>query len=156
MFIERKVKQMEKIEFAIADGTKCQGYLLEWQGLSFGITSDREDSSNGWSVFELQSGFSVTGKQVSTRKQAIKEALEILNSKGIKAVKKRLKEIFAERGSTRVNGKTKIAHCTTTNNRPKTLCGRIKNGYCLPIKYFSYAKRPCKRCQRIVEKSKSV
>lgn len=145
---------MDKIEFRIADGTKCQGYLFTWEDLSFGLTRDQAASSNNWCVIELQTGCSVIGKRLSTRKEAIKEALKLLNSKGILAVKKRLKEIFVERGDTKVNGKIKTAHCTSPNNRLKTLCGRIKGEYCLPVKYFGYAKRPCKRCQRLAQKKK--
>jgi hypothetical protein len=146
---------MDKIEFRIADGTKCQGYLFTWEGLSFGLTRDQAGSSNCWTVFELQTGCSVIGKRLSTRKEAIKEALELLNSKGIQAVKKRLKEIFVERGNATVKGKIKTVHCTLPNNRLKTLCGRIKSQYCLPVRYFRYAKRPCKKCQRLAQKKKA-
>ena len=146
---------MDKIEFRIADGTKYQGYLFTWEDLSFGLTRDQAASSNNWIVFELQTGCSVIGKRLSTRKEAIKEALELLNSKGAQAVKKRLKEIFVERGNTKVKGKIKTAHCATPENRLKTLCGRIKGQYCLPVKYFRYAKRPCKRCQRLAKKKKA-
>ncbi len=146
---------MDKIEFRLANGTKCQGYLFTWEGLSFGLTRDQAGSSNHWCVIELQTGCSVTGKQPSTRKAAIKEALELLNSKGVRAVKKRLKEIFVERGNTEVKKRIKTAHCTTPDNRLKTLCGRIKSQYCLPVKYFRYAKRPCKRCQRLTKKKKA-
>ena len=146
---------MDKIEFRIADGTKCQGYLFTWEGLSFGLTRDQAGSSNHWCVIELQSGCSVISKRPSTRKEAVKEALKLLNSKGVQAVKKRLKEIFAERGNTKVKGKIKTAHCTTPDNRLKALCGRIKGEYCLPVKYFRYAKRPCKKCQRLAQKKKA-
>ena len=146
---------MEKLEFATADGTKCQGYLFTWEGLSFGLTRDREASCNNWCIIELQTGCSVLSKRLSTRKEAIKEALELLNSKGVQAVKKRLKEIFAERGNTKVKGKIKTAHCTTPDNRLRTLCGRIKGKYCLPVKYFRYAKNPCKRCRRLAKKKKA-
>ena len=146
---------MEKIEFRIADGTECQGYLFTWEGLSFGLTRDRADSSNYWSVIELQTGCSVIGKRPSTRKEAIREALELLNSKGVQAVKKRLKEIFVGRGNTEVGHKIKTAHCTSPDNRLKTLCGRIKKECCLPLKYFKYAKRPCEKCQRLAEKRKA-
>lgn len=146
---------MDKIEFRIADGTKCQGYLFTWEDLSFGLTRDQAASSNNWCVIELQTGCSVIGKRLSTRKEAIKEALELLNSKGVLAVKKRLKEIFVERGDTKVKGKIKTAHCTSPNNRLKALCGRIKGEYCLPVKYFRYAKRPCKRCQRLAQNMKA-
>jgi len=143
---------MDKIEFRIADGTKCQGYLFTWEGLSFGLARDRVGSSSYWTVFELQTGCSVIGKRLSTRKQAVKEALDLLNSKGVQAVKKRLREIFVERGNTKVKGKIKTAHCTTDDNRLKTLCGRIKGQYCLPVRYFRYAKRPCKKCLWLTEK----
>lgn len=146
---------MDKIEFRIADGTKCQGYMFTWEGLSFGLTRDREASSNNWCVIELQTGCSVISKRLSTRKEAIKEALEMLNTKGVLAVKKRLKEIFVERGNTKVGPKKKTAHCTSPDNRLRTLCGRIKGEYCLPVKYFGYAKNPCRRCQRLVGKKKA-
>ena len=146
---------MDKIEFRIADGTKYQGYLFTWEGLSFSLTRDQAASSNNWSVVELQTGCSVIGKRLSTRKEATKEALDLLNSKGAQAVKKRLKEIFAERGNTKVKGKIKTAHCTSPDNRLRTLCGRIKGEYCLPVKYFRYAKRPCKKCQRLAQKKKA-
>jgi hypothetical protein len=143
---------MKKIEFRIADGTKCQGYLFTWEGLSFGLTRNRETPCNYWLVFELQTGCSVLNKRLSTRKGAVKEALELLNSKGVSAVKKRLKEIFVERGNTRVKGRIKTAHCTTPDNGLTTLCGRIKDQYCLPVKFFKYAKNPCKRCQRLAKR----
>ncbi|MCK4791308.1 MAG: hypothetical protein KAV87_46675 [Desulfobacteraceae bacterium] len=146
---------MEKIKFRIADGTECQGYLFTWEDLSFGLTRSRAVSSNHWSVIELQTGCSVTGKQPSTRKEAIREALELLNSKGVQAVKKRLKEIFVEQGNTKVGPKIKTAHCTSPDNRLKTLCGRVKKEYCLPLKYFKYAKRPCEKCQRLAKKRKA-
>ena len=146
---------MEKIEFTIADGTKCQGYLFTWEELSFGLARDGKASFNSWTVFELQTGCSVIGKRLSTRKGAIKEALQLLNSKGVLAVKKRLKGIFVERGNTKVKGKIKTAHCTTPDNRLKTLCGRIKGEYCLPVKYFRYAKNPCKRCRQLAGNKKA-
>jgi len=145
---------MDKIEFRIADGTKCQGYLFTWEGLSFGLTRDQTGLSH-WIVIELQTGCSVTGKRPSTRKEAIREALDLLNNKGVQAVKKRLKEIFVERGNTEVKKRIKTAHCTTPDNRLKTLCGRIKDQYCVPVKYFRYAKRPCKKCRRLAEKKKT-
>jgi len=148
-------RKVEKIEFRTADGTKCQGYLFTWEGLSLGLTRSSAVSSNHWSVIELQTGCSITGKQTSTRKEAIKEALELLNSKGFRAVKKRLREIFVERGNTKIKERIKTAHCALPDNRLKTLCGRIKNEYCLPVKYFRYAKRPCKRCQRLAGKKKA-
>ena len=114
-------------------------------------SKDQAGSSNYWSVIELQTGCSVISKRPSTRKEAIKEALELLNSKGARAVKKRLKEIFVERGNTKVKGKIKTAHCTLPDNRLKTLCGRIKDLYCLPVKYFRYANRPCKKCLRLAQ-----
>ena len=67
---------MEKIKFRIADGIECQGYLFTWEGLSFGLTRNQAISSNHWSVIELQTSHSVTGKQSSTRKDAIREALK--------------------------------------------------------------------------------
>ena len=146
---------MEKVEFTTADGTKCQGYLFTWEGLSLGLARAGKTSCSNWTVFELQTGCSVLNKRLSSRKDAINEATELLNSKGVKAVKKRLREIFAERGNTKVKGKIKTAHCTTQGNRLKTLCGRIKDEYYLPIKYFRYAKKPCKRCQRLAQMKKA-
>ena len=145
---------MEGIEFRTADGTECQGYLFTWEGLSLGLTRNGTGSSNHWSVIELQTGCSVTGKQASTRKDAIREALELLNSKGLQAVRKRLKEIFKERGNTKVKGKIKTTHCTSHDNRLNTLCGRIKDESCLPVRDFRYAKRPCKKCQRLAGKKR--
>ena len=145
---------MERIEFRTADGTECQGYLFTWEGLSFGLTRNGAVSSNHWSVIELQTGRSVTGKKASTRKQAITEALELLNSKGVQAVKRRLKEIFKERGNTRVKNRLKTAHCAAPDSMLRTLCGRVRNEYCLPVRYFRYAKRPCKKCQRLAGKKK--
>lgn len=98
---------MEKIKFRIADGEECQGYLFTWEGLSFGLTRSPAVSSNYWSVIELQTGCSVIGKQPSTRKEAIREATELLNSKGVQAVKTRIKEIFVARGNTEVGHKIK-------------------------------------------------
>ena len=146
---------MEKMKFRIADGTECQGYLFTWEGLSFGLTRDREASCNNWCIIELQTGCSVISKRLSTRKEAIKDALELLNSKGVASVKKRLKEIFVERGNIKVKGKIKTAHCTAPENRLKALCGRIKDEHCLPAKYFRCAKRPCKKCQRLAQKKRA-
>ena len=146
---------MEKIEFRIADGTKYQGYLFTWEGLSFGLAKDGKTSFSNWTVFELQTGCSVLSKRLSTRKEAIKEALELLNSKGVLAVKKRLKEIFVERGNTKIKGKIKTVHCTTPDNSLRALCGRIKGEYCVPVEYFRYAKNPCKRCLRLARKKAS-
>jgi len=146
---------MNKIEFRIADGTKCRGYLFTWEGLSFGLTRDAKASFNSWTVFELQTGCTVVNKRFSTRKNAIKEALRLLNSKGVPAAKKRLEEIFVERGNTKVKGKIKTAHCIAPENRLRALCGRIKGEYCLPVEYFRYAKRPCKKCQLIAKNKKA-
>ena len=145
---------MEKLEFITADGTKCQGYLFAWEGLSFGLARD-DKIHNRWIVFELQTGCSVTNKHLTTRKATINEATGLLNSKGVVAVKKRLKEIFIERGNTKVKNKIKTAHCTLANSWLKTLCGRTKDQYCLPVKYFRNAKNPCKKCQRLAGKKKT-
>jgi len=145
---------MERIEFRTADGTKCQGYSFTWEGLSFGLTRDLAGCSN-WSVVELQTGRLVTARRPSTRNEAIREALELLNSKGVRVVKDRIKEIFVERGNTEVKGKIMTAHCTSQDNRLNTLCGRAKSEYCLSIKYFRYAKRPCKKCQQFAKKKKA-
>jgi hypothetical protein len=145
---------MERIEFRTADGTKCQGYFFTWEGLSFGLTRDLAGCSN-WSVIELQTGRSVTAERPSTRKEAIREALELLNGKGVRAVKDRIKEVFVARGNKKVKGKIKTAHCTSQDNRLNTLCGRAKGEHCLPVKYFKYAKRPCKKCQQFTKKKKA-
>jgi len=145
---------MERIEFTAADGTKCKGYLFTWEGLSFGLTRDLAGCSN-WSVIELQTGRSVTATRSSTRKEAIKEALELINDKGVRTVKDRIKEVFVERGNTEVKGKIKTTHCTSQDNRLNTLCGRAKSEHCLPVKYFKYAKRPCKKCQQLAKKKKA-
>ncbi len=142
---------MERIEFTAADGTKCRGYLFTWEGLSFGLTRDLPGSSN-WSVIELQTGRSVTTERSSTRKEAIKEAIELLNSKGIRVVKDRIKEVFVARVNKKVKGKIKTAHCASQNNNLNSLCGRAKSEHCLPVKYFKYAKRPCKKCQQFAKK----
>ena len=144
---------MEKLEFTTADGTKCQGYLFTWEGLSFGLARD-DKIHNRWLVFELQTGCSVTNKQLSTRKAAIEDATQLLDSKGAAAVRKRLREIFTERGNTKKNGRIITSHCIAADNMLKTVCGRIKNEYCLPIKYFGYAKRPCKKCQKLAQRKK--
>ena len=145
---------MERIEFRAADGTKCRGYLFTWEGLSFGLTRDLPGSSN-WSVIELQTGRLVTAERASTRKEAIRKALELLNNKGIRTVKDRIKEVLLERANKKVRGKIKTAHCTSQDNRLNTLCGRAKSEHCLPVKYFKYAKRPCKKCQRLAKKKKA-
>jgi len=145
---------MEKLEFTTADGTKCQGYLFTWEDLSFGLARD-DKVHNRWLVFELQTGCSVTNKHLSTRKAAINEATELLNSKGVQTVKKRLKEIFIERGNTKVKGRTRTAHCVLPDNMLTTLCGRTKDQYCLPVRYFRYAKNPCKKYQQLAGKQKT-
>lgn len=146
---------MEKVEFTTADGTKCQGYLFTWEGLSFGLARDGKTSCSGWTVFELQTGCSVLNKRLSSRKAAINEATELLNSKGAAAVKRRLNEIFAERGNTKVKGRIKTTHCVLADSWLTTLCGQVKDQYCLPVKYFKRAKNPCKKCLRLVGKKKA-
>ena len=144
---------MERIEFRTADGTKCRGYLFTWEGLSFGLTRDLPGNSN-WSVIELQTGRSVTSERASTRKAAIREALELLNNKGVRVVKDRIKEVLVARGNIKVKGKIKTAHCTLQDDSLNTLCGRAKSEHCLPVKYFKYAKKPCKKCQQFAKKKK--
>jgi hypothetical protein len=143
---------MQTMRFRTADGTEHQGYPLTWKGLSFAIARDRTGSSSYWSVVELQTGCSVTRKQSSTKKGAVRQALDILERKGIKAVRKRLKEVFAERGNGNVKGKIKTVHCNSPENWLTTLCGRVKGEYCLPLEYFGYAKQPCKKCQQLARK----
>ena len=145
---------MDKIKFTTVYGTKCKGYLFIWESLSFGLARLGK-GHNRWLVFELQTGCAVITKQSSTRKEAVKEATKLLNRKGIKAVKKRLKEIFIERGNTKDNGRIKTAHCALANSQLTTLCGRARNRYCLPLEYFRYAKNPCKKCQRLASKKKT-
>jgi hypothetical protein len=142
---------MQTIKFRMADGKEYQGYHLTWEGLPFGIARNRIGSSSYWNVIELQTGLSITGKQLPTRKEATKTALDILNRKGIKAVKKRLREVFTERRST----KTKTVHCYSPGNWLTTLCGRIKGEYCVPVRHFRYAKNSCKKCQRLARKCKA-
>jgi hypothetical protein len=71
----------------------------------------------------------------------------------VRVVKDRIKEVFVERGNTKVKGKT--AHCTPKDNRLSTLCGRAKSEHCMPVKYFKYAQRPCKKCQRLAGNKKA-
>jgi hypothetical protein len=153
--ISKKARhQMQTIKFRIADGKESQGYLLTWEGLPFGIARNRIGSLSYWNVIELQTGLSVTGTQLPTRKEATKATLDILNRKGIKAVKKRLREVFTERGSRKVKGKIRTIHCSSLDNWLTTLCGRIKGEYCVPVRHFRYVKNPCKKCQQLVKKSK--
>jgi hypothetical protein len=144
---------MKKIEFTIVDGRKCRGYLFKWKGLYFAITRDIGLNSGGWEVVELQTGCPITDKRLSTRKQAHSDALRLLQDKGIKTVKKRLKEVFTERGKS--NGKAKTTHFTATDNFSKSLCGRKRNQNCIPVSYHKLAKKPCKRCKKLAEKSKT-
>jgi hypothetical protein len=143
---------MEKIEFTIADGSKCTGYLFKWKGLSFALT---KNPSKSWTVIELQTGCPITDKKPATRKKALKQAVELLDSKGVKTVKQRIKEVFTERGSLKVKGRIKTAHCTETDNLLKCLCGKDKDLSCIPAEYFSLAKKPCKRCKKILQSNNS-
>ena len=145
---------MDKIKFTTIYGTKCKGYLFIWEGLSFGLAMLGK-GHNRWLVFELQTGCAVITKRSSTRKEAVKEATKLLSRKGIKAVKKRLKEIFIERGNTKDNGRIKTAHCALANSWLTTLCGQARNRYCLPLEYFRYAKNPCEKCQQLTGKKKT-
>jgi hypothetical protein len=145
---------MEKLEFTTADGTKCKGYLFTWESLSFGLTRD-DKINNNWIVFELQTGCRVTNNRLSTRKVAVDEVTKLLSRKGIKDVKKRLKQIFIKQGNAKDKGRIKTAHCTLPDNWLTTLCGRARNQYCLPLEYFRYAKNPCKKCQLLADKKKT-
>ena len=145
---------MDKIKFTTVYGTKCKGDLFIWEGLSFGLARLGK-CHNKWLVFELQTGCAVITKRSSTRKEAVKEATKLLSRKGIKNVKKRLKQIFIERGNTKENGRIKTAHCALANSWLTTLCGRARNRYCLPLEYFRYAKKPCKKCQLLAGKKKT-
>ena len=146
---------MDKIEFTTTDGKKCNGYSFTWEGLSFGLTKEQAGCLNKWRVIELQSGCYVMNKRLPTRKDAVKQAVDFLNSKGIKVVKSRLREIFIERGNTKVKGKIKTVHFNLPDNMLKTLCGRAKDEYCLPVKYFKQARNPCKKCQRLFQDKKT-
>jgi hypothetical protein len=144
---------MEKIEFTIVNGQKCRGYLFKWKGMSFGLTRDIGLNSGGWEVVELQTGCPITDKRLPTRKQAHSDALRLLQDKGIKTVKKRLKEVFTERAKS--NGKAKTTHFTAAGNFLKSLCGRNRNENCIPVKYRKLAKKPCKRCKKLAGKRKT-
>ena len=146
---------MDKFEFMTAVGNPCAGYLLTWKDFSFGVARIGATASGHWDVIELQTGCSVIGGQQPTRKKAITTALEVLNGKGALIVKKRIEAVLAELGDTKVKGKLKTAHCTVSEDRLKTLCGRVKDAYCLPVEYFRHAKRPCKRCLRLVRNKKT-
>jgi len=146
---------MEKITFTTADGKKCSGYLFSWKGLSFGLTTDNSGSKNTWYAVELQTGRYVTGKRLATRKQALKDAQDLLECKGLGAVKRRLKEVFIERGHRQVNGKIKTTHLTTSDNMVSSLCGKIRADNCIPVNYSRCAKKPCKRCRQLASKKKT-
>ncbi|RKY10613.1 MAG: hypothetical protein DRP56_00440 [Planctomycetota bacterium] len=146
---------MDKFEFMTAVGNPCAGYLLTWKGFSFGVARISEIASGHWDVIELQTGCSVIGAQQPTRKKAITTALDRLSSKGASVVKKRIEAVLTECGDTKVKGKLKTAHCAATEDRLKTLCGRDRGLYCLPVDYFRDAKRPCKRCLRLAKKKKT-
>lgn len=147
-----KTQQMDKIEFITATGTHCQGYLFTWKNLSFGLTMDSDGSGKNWDVIELQTGCSVIGKGLPTRKKAIEKARNMLDEKGISVVKNKIRQVLLERVNTPVKGKLKTAHCTTQENRLKTVCGRVKDAYCLPVEYFRKAKKPCQRCRKLIRK----
>ena len=141
---------MDKFEFMTAVGDPCAGYLLTWKDFSFGVARIGATASGHWDVIELQTGCSVIGQQQPTRKKAITAALDRLGSKGALVVKKRIEAVLTERGDTKVKGKFKTAHCTASRDRLKTLCGQMVDAYSLPVEYFKKAKRPCKRCLRLV------
>ena len=143
---------MDKIEFRTAIGTQCSGYLLTWKGFSFGIARIGATASGNWDVIELQTGCSVIGKPLSTRKKAVEAALDILNGKGVKVVKKRIEAVFANRADTKVKGKRKTAHCTNPEDRLKTLCGRDTDPWSVPVQYFKKTGQPCKKCLRLAKK----
>jgi len=142
---------MDKFEFMTAVGTGCQGYLLTWKDFSFGVARISEIASGHWDVIELQTGCSVIGQQQPTQKKAITTALDRLSSKGALVVKKRIEAVLTERGDTKAKGKIITAHCTASEDRLKTLCGRDRDIYSLPVEYFKGAKRPCKQCLRLAQ-----
>jgi len=142
---------MEKIEFITAIQTHCQGYLLDWEGLSLGLTQDSTPDS-GWDVIELATGCSVVGKPLPSRKKAVETALDILNGKGVKVVKKKIRQVLLDRVNAPVRGKIRTAHCVTSENRLKSLCGRTKDAHCLPVEYLKKAKKPCQRCLKYARK----
>lgn len=142
---------METIEFITAVDTPCRGYLWGWQGLSFGLTRD-STPRNDWDVIELATGCSVVGKPLSTRKKATQTALDILNEKGIKVVKKKIRDVLIERVNTPVKGRIKTVHGVHPKNRLKTICGRAKDAYCLPAKLLKKAKKLCQRCLKATRK----
>ena len=150
-----RTSAMDKFEFMTAVGNLCAGSLLTWKNFSFGVARIGVMASGHWDVIELQTGCSIIGKQQPTRKKAITTALEVLNRKGALMIKKRIEAVLTERGDTKVKGKLKTAHCTASGNRFKTLCGRDRDFYCLPVEYFRDAKRPCKRCLRLVRNKKT-
>jgi hypothetical protein len=143
---------MDKIEFITAVGTTCCGYLFTWKDFSFGLTRDSDGSGKNWDVIELATGCSVIGKGLPTQKKAKETALSVLEEKGITVVRKKIRQVLLERVNTPVKGKIKIAHCTTPENRLKTVCGRVKDAYTLPVEYFRKAKKPCQRCRKLVRK----
>ena len=144
---------MERIKFRTISGDRCNGYLLTWEGLSLGLTKDQIGSiGQGWSVIELQTGYSIITKPLPTRKRATEEALELLNSKGVRTVKERIKEVLVARGNTKIKGRIQTTHCTSPGNRLKSLCGRTNGEYSLPLEYFKYAKKPCKKCWQLARK----
>ena len=146
---------MDKFEFRTAVGDSCAGYLLTWKDFTFGIARIGVMALGHWDVIELQTGCSIIGAQQPTRKKAITTALEVLNRKGALIVQKRIETVLAERGDTKVKGKFKTAHCTVPEDRLKTLCGRDRDIYSLPVEYFRDAKRPCKRCLQLIRNKKT-
>jgi hypothetical protein len=146
---------MEKIEFITAIGTDCCGYLLDWQGLALGLTQD-SGPGKSWDVIELLTGCSVVGKSLPTRKKAIETAFNILDEKGLKLTRKKIKDVLLDRVNKPVMGRLKTVHCIVSSNRLKTACGRVKDAYCLPPEYLKKAKKPCRRCLKLVQTKKST
>jgi len=140
---------MKTIDFITAVGTECRGYLWTWEGLSFALTRD-STPDNRWDVIELATGCSLVGKTLLTRKRATEMALDVLNSKGTRAVRVKIRQVLLDRVNTPINGTIRTAHCTTPATRLKTLCGRVKDAYCLPLEYFLKAKKPCRRCRKLL------
>jgi len=147
-----KVKTMKTIDFITAVGTECRGNLWTWEGFSFGLTRD-STPDNRWDVIELTTGCSLIGKTQLTQKRATEMARMVLSSKGKKVVTKTIRKVLLDRVNTPVRGKLKTAHCVTPANQVKTVCGRVRDGTCVPPEVLKKAKKPCRRCLKLLQAS---
>jgi hypothetical protein len=147
-----KVKTMKTIDFITAVGTECRGVLWTWEGLSFALTRD-STPDNRWDVIELATGCSLVGKTLLTRKRAAEMALDVLNSKGNKVVTKTIRKVLLNRVNTPVKGKLRATHCVTPGNQVKTVYGRVRDSYCVPPELLKKAKKPCRRCLKLLQAS---